>query len=67
MGLVLGLATSVNVINDIRSNEPDVRLAVPWVRIGTIAVGAYLFSLLTTYLPARQAGRIAPADALRYE
>lgn len=66
MGLVLGLATSINVINDIRNNEPDVRLVVPWLRIATIAVGAYLFSLLTTYLPARQAGRIAPADALRY-
>jgi len=28
---------------------------------------AYVFSLLTTFLPARQASRIYPAQALRYE
>jgi ABC-type lipoprotein release transport system permease subunit len=28
---------------------------------------AYLFSVATTYLPARQASRIYPAEALRYE
>ncbi len=42
-------------------------LAVPWAQIAIIVVGAYLFSLLTTILPALQASRIFPADALRYE
>ena len=42
-------------------------LAVPWSQIGIIVLGAYLFSLLTTILPAIQASRIYPADALRYE
>jgi putative ABC transport system permease protein len=42
-------------------------LAVPWTQIGIIVLGAYLFSLLTTILPAVQASRIYPADALRYE
>jgi ABC-type lipoprotein release transport system permease subunit len=42
-------------------------LAVPWGQIGIIVVGAYLFSLLTTILPAMQASRIYPAEALRYE
>jgi putative ABC transport system permease protein len=42
-------------------------LAVPWVQIGIIVLGAYLFSLLTTILPAIQASRIYPAEALRYE
>jgi len=42
-------------------------LAVPWSQIGIIALAAYLFSLLTTILPAIQASRIYPADALRYE
>lgn len=42
-------------------------LAVPWAQIGMIVFGAYLFSLLTTILPAIQASRIYPADALRYE
>ncbi len=42
-------------------------LAVPWSQIGIIVLAAYLFSLLTTILPAMQASRIYPADALRYE
>ena len=42
-------------------------LPVPWGQIGVIVLGAYLFSLLTTILPAVQASRIYPADALRYE
>ncbi len=42
-------------------------LPVPWSQIGIIVLGAYLFSLLTTILPALQAARIYPADALRYE
>ena len=40
---------------------------VPMVEIGLILVAAYLATLLTTFLPARSASRIAPAEALRYE
>jgi putative ABC transport system permease protein len=40
---------------------------VPIVEIAGILVLAYLATLLTTYLPARAASRIAPAEALRYE
>jgi putative ABC transport system permease protein len=40
---------------------------VPIVEIAGILVLAYLATLLTTYLPARAASRIAPAAALRYE
>jgi ABC-type lipoprotein release transport system permease subunit len=29
--------------------------------------GAYLATVVTTYLPARAASRVAPAEALRYE
>lgn len=42
-------------------------LSLPWLQIGIIVLGAYLFSLLTTILPAIQASRIYPAEALRYE
>jgi ABC-type lipoprotein release transport system permease subunit len=35
--------------------------------VGLIVLGAYAASLLTTYLPARQASRVFPAEALRYE
>ncbi|HEX7263712.1 MAG TPA: FtsX-like permease family protein [Candidatus Dormibacteraeota bacterium] len=40
---------------------------VPLAQIALILVGAYLATLVTTYLPARSASRIAPAEALRYE
>lgn len=40
---------------------------IPIVPIGLILLAAYLATLLTTYLPARAAARIRPAEALRYE
>ena len=67
VGLGLGLMTSVNVAADIQNDEPTFAMAIPWVKVAIICVGAYVFSLLTTYLPSRQAAAIAPALALRYE
>jgi putative ABC transport system permease protein len=40
---------------------------VPVVEITLILVSAYLATLVTTFLPARTASRVAPAEALRYE
>ena len=40
---------------------------VPATEIALILGGAYLATLVTTYMPARSASRIAPAEALRYE
>jgi putative ABC transport system permease protein len=40
---------------------------VPIGEIAGILILAYMATLLTTYLPARAASRIAPAEALRYE
>ncbi|HEX6347872.1 MAG TPA: FtsX-like permease family protein [Candidatus Dormibacteraeota bacterium] len=45
----------------------NVDFHVPVVEILLILVGAYLATLLTTYLPSRAAARVAPAEALRYE
>ena len=45
----------------------NVTFHVPAVEITLILVGAYLATLLTTFLPARAASRVAPAEALRYE
>ena len=67
LGLVLGLLMSVNIISDIRTDEPDIELLIPWTKMIVIVVVAYMFSLVTTYLPSRQAARIPPAEALRYE
>jgi putative ABC transport system permease protein len=40
---------------------------VPVVELLLILLGSYAATLLTTYLPARAASRVAPAEALRYE
>jgi len=40
---------------------------VPVTQIALILVGAHLATLVTTYLSARSASRVAPAEALRYE
>ena len=50
-----------------RLDEPEVEFVLPWVKVILISLGAYIFALLTTILPARQAASIAPAEALRYE
>ena len=69
IGVILGLILGANVISDIRAEEADqnLRLSIPWVQIVVIIALTYLFSMIATFLPARQASRIYPAEALRYE
>jgi putative ABC transport system permease protein len=70
LGLVIGAL--VGVLESYRFFVTDksfgtVEFHVPLTEIALILVGAYVATLLTTYLPARAASRIAPAEALRYE
>ena len=67
IGVGLGTAIAYNIVSDVQETAPTLRFSVPWVQIGAIIAIAYVFSLLTTFLPARQASRIYPAEALRYE
>ena len=69
IGVILGLILAANAISDIRAEEADqnIRLSIPWVQIIAIIVLTYVFSMIATFLPARQASRIYPAEALRYE
>jgi putative ABC transport system permease protein len=67
IGTVLGLALSYNVINFLKEDLAGLEFQVPWLQIAIIAAVACVASLLMTFLPARQASRIYPAEALRYE
>ena len=67
IGVGLGTVISYNIVKDIQEDVETVRFAIPWLQIGIIVGIAYVFSLATTFLPARQASRIYPAEALRYE
>jgi putative ABC transport system permease protein len=67
LGVGLGTLLAFNLVTFIGEQIPGLRFSMPWFQIGLIVTLAYLFSLLTTFLPARQASRIYPAQALRYE
>ena len=69
IGVALGTIISYNIVNDVREREgvETLRFSIPWLQIIAIIAAAYLFSLATTFLPARQASQIYPAEALRYE
>ena len=67
IGVGLGTAISYLIVREIREDVETIRFTFPWVQILIIVVVAYLFSLVTTLLPARQAGGVYPAEALRYE
>ncbi len=71
-GLLIGAATGIllgeNIVRTFFTElTPQTQFTLPWLQIGLILLGAYLFALLTTIIPALQAGRIYPAEALRYE
>jgi putative ABC transport system permease protein len=67
VGVSLGLAFSGTLIDNIREGFPGMEYRVPWSALLLVIVAGYLASLLTTYLPARRASRVYPAEALRYE
>ena len=67
LGLVLGTMTSWNIFNELARQTDGIRFDIPWINVAIIVGVAWVFSLAMTTLPALQAGRIYPAEALRYE
>ncbi len=65
-GTALAFGLSVGIVNEIAQDFEAVRFGIPWVSTGVVFVVAYGASMLTTFLPARQASRIYPAEALRF-
>src|SRR5688572_7034073 len=66
-GTVLGVLLARNLFTSEDVGSPGTGFIVPWAIVGVIAVSTNVAALLTTWIPARQAARIAPAEALRYE
>jgi putative ABC transport system permease protein len=66
-GVALGLAFSGTLIDNIREGFPALEYRVPWSALVLVIVVGYAASLVTTYLPARRASKVYPAEALRYE
>jgi putative ABC transport system permease protein len=69
LGLVLGLILCQNIfaVDFFGRFQSGLTLVTPWRAIALICAAALGASLVAALLPAWQAGRVAPADALRYE
>jgi putative ABC transport system permease protein len=67
IGIALGAALSVQILGAMSEYFTGIKYQVPWANIVAIVIIAYGASLLTTYLPARQASKVYPAEALRFE
>lgn len=72
LGVVSGTILAVVLAWQLFSDEEftgggQSEFVVPWLLIAGILVIAFVTALLMTWVPSRQAARIAPAEALRYE
>lgn len=65
IGAATGIVLGLNIIGVAFGTMADFQM--PWGSIAVIVLLAYGFALLTTIIPAWQASRIYPAEALRYE
>ena len=61
------MVLSYNLIAEVGEDVEGLEYRIPWFQIVVVAVIAYVASLVTTFLPARQASRVYPAEALRAE
>jgi putative ABC transport system permease protein len=67
-GAALGLALARNLFtSDEFSPSESSEFLIPWTMVIAILVVATVAALLMTIIPARQASKLAPAEALRYE
>ena len=68
LGVVLGLVLSRNIFvtNFFEQFHTGLTFSIPWQELGLIVGIALLASFLGALLPAWQAGRISPAEAIRY-
>ncbi|HKT37953.1 MAG TPA: FtsX-like permease family protein, partial [Ktedonobacterales bacterium] len=69
LGLVLGLALcrSLFAADFFEQYSTGLTFVVPWHVLGAICAAALAAAALAAVVPAWQAGRVTPADALRYE
>jgi len=67
LGVILGLILARNIfaVNFFEQFHTGLIFAIPWEELGLIVGIALLASLLAALLPAWQAGRVTPTEALR--
>jgi putative ABC transport system permease protein len=65
IGMTLAFGLSVVIVGEIAKNIDGVEYRIPWGSALVVFSVTYGASLLTTFLPAKQAADIYPAEALR--
>ncbi|MFN0095172.1 MAG: FtsX-like permease family protein [Dehalococcoidia bacterium] len=69
LGLILGVSFAATLFTSGEFGEAakGVQFSVPWSQIGIMVGFALVMTAIMTFVPARQASRVAVAEALRYE
>ncbi len=70
LGVIAGTSLGIVLARNLFTSDDvgsSAGFMVPWTIIISILVATVLMALLMTWIPSRQAARIAPAEALRYE
>ena len=66
IGIGLGALIGWNIFQSISAEADGLTYSIPWLNVSIIVLIAVVFSLVTTFIPARQASKIKPSEALRY-
>jgi putative ABC transport system permease protein len=66
IGIGLGALIGWNIFLSISAEADGLTYSIPWLNVMIIVLVAVVFSLITTFIPARQASKIKPSEALRY-
>jgi len=67
IGMGLGTLTSWNIYTEISKEVQGLQFTVPWRNVLGLIILTSICSIVSAYIPARQASRIYPAEALRTE
>ncbi len=67
LGMALGALLSWSFLDDIAQGNQGLVFSIPWDSILVVVGITIIAALITTYVPARQASQVFPAEALRYE
>ena len=67
LGMALGALLSWSFLDDISQGNQGLAFSIPWDSILVVVGITIIAALITTYVPARQASQVFPAEALRYE
>ena len=67
LGMGLGALISWSFLDDLGDANQGLTFEIPWLSILVVVGITIIAALITTYVPARQASQVYPAEALRYE